>query len=260
MGRALRATAKVQLPFGAATGFYLGEFNGRHVFATNHHVCESAASCKNARIKFDILGFQAKVEEFYGSWTDVDLSLMSIKVPEDKVEALATVGRNFSFDAANEKGSELVTAGYGYAGNNSQKLVINYDDDCRVFSETGESRFMPDPDEKNPGPYKAWSYAIGCDVSHGDSGSAIVDRETGDVVGIVWTGRIPKAKKVQDSKFLDELLDDTGREEVWKELTYAVPANKIKEFLTKLVKDGALEGDDAKTISAVAGLKFRSAR
>jgi hypothetical protein len=110
---------------------------------------------------------------------------------------------------------------------------------------------MADPDELNPGSYQAWSFANGCDVSHGDSGSAMVDRDSGDVVGIIWTGRIPKTPDIQDSKVLDDLLR-TQSPRIWKELSYAVPAAKIREVLQRILnEDSTLEPS---TREAVEGL------
>src|SRR3712207_6050691 len=89
---------------------------------------------------------------------------------------------------------------------------------------------MADPDELNPGPYKAWSFSHACDISHGDSGSAMVDRRTGEVVGIVWTGRIPKSAEYQNSATLMELLR-LPQPAIWNQLSYAVPAVKMAEVL-----------------------------
>ena len=104
------------------------------------------------------------------------------------------------------------------------------DDDCKVFSPDGEMRFMADPDEFNPGPFKTWMFATGCDVSHGDSGSAFVDRDTGAVVGILSTGKVPKNVAVQNEDYLTKIYE-TSADDVWKELTYVVPASKIVEIL-----------------------------
>ena len=99
---------------------------------------------------------------------------------------------------------------------------------------------MADPDEFNPAGYKAWSFAHACDISHGDSGSAMIDRKNGDVVGIVWTGKIPKSAMVQSSANLQKIFTGSTPA-VWKELSYAVPAVKIKEVLKKYASDSQTE-------------------
>lgn len=225
--RAALATARA----GGATSFYLGTFAGKHVMATNHHVFPSASRCESGVIRFPLLDLAFRCNAFLGTWSEIDLSLFVIDVSkESEARALAEVGANFDFSSPLRKGQELLTVGFGLANNPLRQLVGNSDSDCKVFSPDNEFRFMADPDQLNPGTYSAWSFANGCDVSHGDSGSAMVDRETGRPVGIIWTGRIPKAPAVQSSEYLDSLLNSQGPE-VWEELSYGVPAAKIKTTL-----------------------------
>jgi hypothetical protein len=99
---------------------------------------------------------------------------------------------------------------------------------------------MPDPDQVNPGEGKVWLFALGCDISHGDSGSAIAARDNGDLIGIISTGRIPKNPKVRESAYLDQIYAD-GSEDVWGELGYAVPAAKIAEYMRRQVSDPVIE-------------------
>ena len=185
---------------GGGTGFYLGTFAGHHVMATNHHVYPRESSCRFSQINFPLLNVRASCAKYLGTWNSIDLTLFTVRVSEGDVEKLEEVAANFAFDKPILKGDELVTAGFGTANNRRRRLMVNADSDCKVFSKDEEYRLMADPDDLNPGPYKAWSFANGCDVSHGDSGSAMVNRETGEVVGIIWTGRIPKSTKVQDSR------------------------------------------------------------
>jgi S1-C subfamily serine protease len=237
--RAALATAKV----GGATGFYLGFFNNQHIVATNHHVCPSPSRCENSTVTFPLLNFGVRVKKMIGTWTDVDLSLLIVEAPQGANEdRLKAVAGNFAFNKKFFAGQKLLTIGFGIANNSNNRMMANQDSDCVVFSNDNEFRFMADPDDFNPGPYKAWSFANGCDVSHGDSGSAMVDRETGAVVGIIWTGKIPKADIVQSSKYLKELLAKQGSQ-IWTELSYAVPAPKIAEFLSNLLVSGNLPSD-----------------
>ena len=109
---------------------------------------------------------------------------------------------------------------------------------------------MPDPDALNPGTYDAWSFANGCDVSHGDSGSAMVDRKTGKPIGLIWTGKIPKSPKVQQSQYLNEILQKQSPE-IWTELSYAVPAAKIREVLQAASNDSNTDSQDRKIFAAL---------
>jgi hypothetical protein len=229
--RAALATARV----GGATGFYLGKIGGRHLMATNHHVFTSAGNCASSLIRFPLQNISANCIEIFGSWPEIDLAIFSVQLSAAAEAELAVVGRNFAFDQDVYLGEPLLTIGFGVASNNARNMVANQDSDCKVFSQRDEYRLMADPDELNPGPYKAWSFANACDVSHGDSGSAMVDRVTGDVVGIIWTGRIPKISSVQSSDYLSSLLN-TRSEVIWDQLSYAVPAVKMGVYLAAQAK------------------------
>jgi hypothetical protein len=223
--RAARATARV----GGATGFYLGKFAGAHVVATNHHV-QSTMSCGGRSATFPLLdGLRLRCERVLGTWPSIDLALFVVTaLPADEAK-LAEVAANFTFHEEIAHGAELITVGFGIAGNAARAMMANQDSDCRVMSKTADYGLLADPDELNPGSYKAWSFSHACDISHGDSGSAMVDRASGKPVGIVWTGRIPKSERVQSSAYLQSL--GTDHPDVWKELNYAVPATKMREHI-----------------------------
>ena len=235
--RAAKATAI--LPIGG-TGFYIGKFNGIHVLATNHHVCEDERACVGDDAEFRLLNKRYTMTKLFASMPDIDLALLAIEVPVEDEKELLKIAKNFSFKKDITKGQELITIGFGVGGNPQNYMMSNQDSDCKVFSDSGEYRHMADPDEFNPAPYKAWSFAHACDISHGDSGSAMVDRKSGEVVGIVWTGRIPKSKVVQSSFNLESIFKKSSPA-IWEELSYAVPARKIGEHLKELSQDSQLE-------------------
>ncbi|MBI2606507.1 MAG: trypsin-like peptidase domain-containing protein [Deltaproteobacteria bacterium] len=245
--RAAFATASL----GGGTAFYLGRFADFHVIATNHHVCPDPSECMGASAQFPLLGIRLRVTRFFGTWSAIDLALLAVEVQTPEQErALAAVAGNFAFRATLHPGEPLLTIGFGSAGNPMHRLVANYDRDCKVFSGRDEFRFMADPDTYNPGEYKAWSFANGCDVSHGDSGSAMVDRMTGEVVGIIWTGRVPKDPKIRNSNYLDDLLRAQGPE-IWTELSYAVPAPKIGEVLANQLANPRLGAETRIMLNAL---------
>lgn len=247
--RAALATARL----GGGTGFYLGKFNGHHVMATNHHVCPNGAACLGIFAQFPFFTKQFKLVKFFGTWSAIDLTLLEIEVPtSDDERMLASVAGNFSFRKDIYPGEELITIGFGIAENPRRVLMANQDSDCKVFSGYNDFHFMGDPDALNPSDYKAWSFANGCDVSHGDSGSAMVDRQTGEVVGIIWTGKIPKEKQIQDSRFLDTLFKSQSAE-VWTELSYAVPASKMAVILTQALSNPQHDEDCKQTFRAILG-------
>lgn len=243
--RAALATAK----YGSATAFYLGVINGRHLMGTNYHVAQ-AYGC-GAQARFQMSGVNVSCQNLYGMWPEIDFALFSIQPTQAQAAKLLEAGQSMDFNAPIYPGQELLTIGHGTGGNPMQVLVANRDNDCVTFSENGEFRLMGDPDEYNPGPYKAWSFANGCDVSHGDSGSAYVDRRTGAIVGLVWTGKVPKSRGVQvDSQSLRRFLT-VNPEKIWTELTYSVPAAKIREHLNQvLLSDPNLSPEARATIEA----------
>jgi len=60
--------------------------------------------------------------------------------------------------------------------------------ECQVFSR--DTRLLKDPDTLNPIKYEVQSFLHGCDVSHGDSGSHILDRDSLEVVGPFFLGQL----------------------------------------------------------------------
>lgn len=227
--RAAQATAYLTL--GSATGFYLGEFGGVSVVATNHHVCPSAKDCMGQGVQFRLLGIEAKTTHFLITIKSLDLTLLGVQFKSASEKAqLDRVAANLEFRRPVLQGQKLMTFGFGVANNPQNYLVGNSDQDCRVFSKTGDIRKMGDPDPHNPVEYSAWSFAHGCDISHGDSGSALVDERSGAVMGILWTGKFPKSQWAQNSQNLDLWLK-TSNEAIWKELNYGVPATAMLPIL-----------------------------
>jgi hypothetical protein len=245
--RAAEATA--YLPIGG-TGFYLGKFAGKHVLATNHHVCPEEADCVGDKATFRLLNKSFKMTKLFITLPDVDLSLLAIEIPVEDESAMAKVAKNFAFRKDITKGLELLTIGFGIGGNPENEMMANKDSDCKVFSKDSEYKHLADPDEFNPADYKAWSFAHACDISHGDSGSAMVDRNTGEVVGIVWTGKIPKSKIVQNSISLASMFT-SSTPSIWKELSFAVPAVKIAEYLSKQLSDSQLDAETKRVFEAL---------
>ena len=248
--RAALATARL----GGGTSFYLGKFNGHHMMATNYHVFPKADLCSSRTAVFPLLNKRFACEKFYGNWPSIDLALFAIRVDSSADEAvLSKVAGNFNYNVTLYPGQELITIGFGVFRNSGRDLMANDDRDCKVFSAKEDYRFIADPDRINPADYKAWSFATGCDVSHGDSGSAMVDRMTGEVVGIIWTTATNKDSRVQDSAFLDEVLTRQSPE-VWTQLSYAVPAPKMRDFLRDYLSQvRSSDPDLVPTLSAVIG-------
>ena len=232
-----QATAKLTVMFSTGTGFVVGEKNGQVMLATNHHVIEDQKFCDETKVAFEILDIKrVRCDKVIVTNTDLDLTIFTIKgLTADATSKLLATALPLS-KGGPQKGQNLLTLGYGFAGNDSGKLMVDQGDDCKIYSKDDEMRYMADPDVVNPGPYKTWLFAAGCDVSHGDSGSAVVDRNTGEVIGILSTGKIPKVAKVRSAEFLQKIFSGST-EDVWTELTYVVPFSKILENVETLSND-----------------------
>jgi hypothetical protein len=224
-----QATAKLTVMFSTGTGFVVGQKNGQVMLATNHHVIEDQKFCDETKVAFEVLGIKrVRCDKVIVTDTELDLTLFTIKgLTADATSKLIATALPLT-KGGPQKGQNLLTLGYGFAGNDSGKLMVDQGDDCKTYSKDDEMRYMADPDVVNPGPYKTWLFAAGCDVSHGDSGSAVVDRDTGEVVGLLSTGKIPKVAQVRSADFLKKMFDG-NTEDVWSELTYVVPFSKIFE-------------------------------
>ena len=235
------------------TVFFIGKFAGKLIFASNHHVCPKAKEREGVDIDLPVLKTTAVATKLLGTWPKIDTSLLvaEMKNPKEK-NILLPYAQNFDFTAKLTRGQKLVTLGFGWADNPETNLMINYDDDCIVFSDG--LRYLADPDKVDPAKYKSWSFANGCDISHGDSGSAALDRKTGKVVGIIWTGKMPKLPKARDSDYLQRIMEDRDEEEIWNELTYAVPSSKIGELFEKIIKYKKTPVLTKKVLSAVIKL------
>jgi hypothetical protein len=228
--RAALATARV----GRGTGFVLGERNGEVILATNHHVIDGQETCEMTSVNFELLDIHGLYcDKVIKTTSDLETTLFTVSgLNQESREKLLSVARSFSPEVP-VKGRRLLTFGYGIANNPfGQRLMVGQDEHCITFSD--QKRFMSDPDELNPFPYKTWAFATGCDVSHGDSGSAFIDAESGAIVGILYTGRIPKNPKVLDASYLKKIYDESS-EEIWTELTYVVPSNLIVETLKEFL-------------------------
>jgi hypothetical protein len=224
-----------------ATIFYIGEFNNKHLAVTNNHVCPNQSTspqrvtnrCVNQSIYFSYYRnrrgkvLEGKVSNALLVLKSLDLSVLEISFTNLDQFERAPTALIFS-DRAPYLNQELISIGYGVHNNEYGVLKIEEDSfDCQVFSR--ETRLVQDPDTLNPVGYKVNSFLHGCDVSHGDSGSPILDRNSFEVVGLLWTGKYPKSDSISQAGF-----ENLPIEFLWKELNYASPGFQIKEKLEKL--------------------------
>lgn len=242
--RAARATIRV----GSGTGFLLGEFFGELVVATNNHALSRNDDCSVLDTSFPAIRVKAQCTRIVGTWPEIDFTLFTVDVAEKDRAIVREAASNFDYASELTPGRLLSSVGFGIAGNSGQVLKSISDADCRVFSS--EIRQIDDPDHLRPGPYRVWSFAHGCETSHGDSGSAIVDRQTERPLGIVWTAKSPKDQKTRDSLHL-KTVQTKQSPEIWSELAYAVPASKIREVIKADLDQGKIRTQDRGLLRAI---------
>ncbi len=224
-----------------ATLFYIGQKNGKHLAITNFHVCpalntsltKSINRCINQRVSFfnfrNHRGRPLRGRIISVPFTEKSLDLSVVVIDFENL---------FEFDRSptplklsNQmpyQFQKLISVGYGIYNNEFGLLTIEENSfDCQVFSQ--QIKQVKDPDTLNPVPYRVKSFLHGCDVSHGDSGSPILDRASLEVVGLLWTGKYPKHNLVSQAGF-----ENLPLEFLWKELNYASPAYLILDILESI--------------------------
>lgn len=220
-----------------ATLFYIGKKDNKHIAITNFHVCPKRENnlnrCLYQRVTFFYFknergqSLKGKVKSVPLVQKNLDLSVLEIEF-----DNLSTFERAPTpLKISNKRpylDQDLISLGYGFHNNEYGVLMIEENSfECKVFSR--EERLVSDPDTVNPQDYKVYSFLHGCDVSHGDSGSPILDRDTLEVVGLLWSGKYPKDDKVSQAGFENLPIDF-----LWKELNYASPSYLINEALNKV--------------------------
>ncbi|GAB4417241.1 MAG: hypothetical protein OHK0056_26060 [Bacteriovoracaceae bacterium] len=239
--RVAMATAKVITAFNIGTGFYLGKVDGEYLVATNYHVFSNVLTCGLTTfaplVKFTLAGVSGICRRIIADLPDIDLIIFSLEKTQNVEVGLRDVlPLRFSFDEEILKGTPLITVGHGKALNEDLLPVLEMSSDCRVLSPDRIYKILSNP---NPDDYlklEVWSFATGCDLSPGDSGSAVVNAKTGTVLGLFWASPAPKPTAYQISDYLRRIEAANSRD-VWRNLSYAVPSVVIKEKLQNFVND-----------------------
>lgn len=238
---------------GGGTIFYLGKINGHHLAATNHHVYPFG--CRGEVIPFPNLKKVYTCTNLVGTWQRLDLTIFEMRVPASDDAELEGKGLKFAFHADSYPGQKLTTVGYGHHKNPKSIPMIDESEDCRVYSAKNEVVLKADPSEQNvtEDTFKVYSIAHGCESSHGDSGSAILDRETGDIVAVLWGATFGRPARGQDSKYLQSLIDKPVPADIWGLLNYGTSVRKIHEVLSSDVADPEkkFDGDNRETLKAL---------
>jgi len=215
------------------TGFYLGEFSGKHIVMTAAHVYKDLVSCE------DEISFIAKSEDFdfyfyCSGWSfqlkDNDVLFFEIDSrDEGAFDVLKAI--NFSNgELVKNDPLRLVTINRDIP-DFSFSWYIDQSVDCILMDEN--SKVIVDPDSvvlvDGEDKISSWSLPVGCDGMQGDSGAPVFDENFG-LVGLLWTGKHPKTNQV-------ESIVDLAEDVVWSELNYIVPISKVADELSEIAAE-----------------------
>lgn len=260
----LKIAALSSAEFGTGSAFYVGEFGGRHIMATNAHVMmafsedigwsatdynlNAEEACKifpgeadsePKYVRFSLIDKEFDCKRLVGLWPEIDFALFEIEMVND-VE-LQGLGISLKDYKDFSKGQTLSMFSYGVHNNPGSfdfDLAHTQGETCKIFSD--EARKLQKSDNSE---VAVWSMATGCDLSVGDSGSAMVDSETGLFTGVIWAGAADKTGFIKDDAHLEKVLtlkvDD--EEMVWSQMNYAVPAAKLRLVILESLKSKTLE-------------------
>lgn len=241
---------------GGATSFYIGKISGKHLAVTNHHVYPFG--CRDEMIEFPFMKHTFRCTNLIGTWPQIDTTIFELSVPKPFEDEILPHALKFAFEKDVTPGQKLLTMGFGHNRNGLKQPMLDDSEDCKVYSAKNEFRLLLDPDQNlYPGDpdFFAWSLAHACESSQGDSGSAILDRETAEVVAILWTMKSNRAERFQDSSYLNSLITNPN-EDVWTQMNYGVPVRKVKEIIAADVMsaDSKLDEEQKATLKALLGI------
>jgi hypothetical protein len=214
-----------------ATATYMGKTaTGLHLAVTNLHVLDDFNACsgiiRTAPFQFETpVGANYFCEKELMRFPSVDLAVISLAAhPDDKI-LQNKKGLSFASNFIFNNSQQFITAGFGVHKNEGRSLVIDDSDECRLISNPGQFQQL--------GSKKIWSMAVACDISIGDSGSPVIDAETGKIVGLMWSGIYPKFKDRASFESIEKIIDSTP-ELIWNSYNYAVPVTEIQNQLEEI--------------------------
>jgi hypothetical protein len=227
------STVLIRTLFAKGTGIFLGRFNNRYLVATNAHVLKNIPTCAVTPVvvQFKLANLAYTCSKVIGIWPDVDFALIALRAQNGSHVFLDQLNPpKMAFKKPLLKNTLLYSFGHGAYLNSENNLTLKAGDDCRIYSEDNTLRRLQDPNQE--GAKKVPSFAVGCDISPGDSGSPLIDRTTGDIYGLIWSTQTPKSFSVRSSTYMERLRAENS-DEVWSNLAYGVPATAIRDELLR---------------------------
>ena len=177
--------------YSRGTGFYIGIHNNKHIFVTNHHVMSNEECAESTITYLNSSGTTSKaycseVLLSYFKENNSDITVFSIEAKD--LYYFAGKGLGIDWDFELKPKIELATAGFGLklrrvGRRDNQYLLrkfdmkLNFDSDCVTLND--KVYYVTNFNVAN-------SILIGCDAIGGDSGSAVIERASGKVIGLIW--------------------------------------------------------------------------
>lgn len=234
LNHVLSATAKVEIPASLGivpaqgSAFYVGQFNGEYLMMTNHHVISNFSQCRypgpgrvRAKITF-ATGDHYDCARIVATFENIETTFFTINVPDSKKGLFQNLALKLDFKRTYKAGDKLLTAGYGTFDNPRAKLTYENSDTCELVSNTSEPHWLSFVNSKSKRTVQAWSFSHACEISPGDSGSPIVSRLTGKVIGLNWATETNKPMSLRDSATIQNMIQDQDPF-MWRDLSYGVP-------------------------------------
>jgi len=231
------ATMKIATPWASGTGFFVGKYNRQYLIATSAHVLKNIPTCVILPVHaiFTLQNKSYNCHKIIGVWNEIDLAIFSIREKKSEKFLKNLNPMKFDFNDPYKHGSALMTMGYGTYRNTEGDLTLKESRDCMIYSPSGEFGRITQSDQNRDQKVTTKEmtvFATGCDISAGDSGSALINRQTQKVVGMVWTTTSPKPDKILTDTYLDSLISgQQDSNDVWKYFSYGVSAPTIKKRL-----------------------------
>jgi hypothetical protein len=232
-----RSVAKIQVLGGNATAFYLGKHAEEYIFATNNHVLPYSSLCRFATKLTFFDGQETLCKRFLGTSRKFELTLFSV-VKSDKVNRFLDSLKPFRFDFINppQHQEKLITIGYGGHNNGMGELSFVDDELCMVASQTSDFRLVDGEMILSKGkatPAQTLSFMHSCEGSRGDSGSPLISKKTGLVIGVYWGGKTPKGPRMRDPEYIRRVINENRDKVIWSKFNMATPSIEIgKELRT----------------------------
>lgn len=239
LNKAIIATARIDIaPLTGSsasqrgTSFYIGKFGEYHLMLTNYHVMSTREQCAKAAAIFQYSGKRYKCRKIIKSFPEMEATFFAIHVPDKNDAELS--GKELRFDFLNEykPGHKIVVAGHGTHNNSSNRLTYENSSTCIVATTTYQSVQLSIKSKNDNKVYSAFSFAHACEISHGDSGAALVSESTQKVIGLNWATSTAKHPDLLRSSTLFDWIESNDFR-IWNSLSYGVSTTNISSAIYK---------------------------